>query len=325
MFGTSFDRGLLSVGRCEIVISSIGSYLRRPSKAYLWLRSKGLTNWVSDEAHIRMLYYHEFGTWPDLRHPKRFSEKLQWLKLHDRRAEYTQMVDKYAVKQFVADRIGKEFVVPTYESWLNASDISLDNLPDRFVLKTNHDSGGVLVCNNKSRFDLESAQAFMEKHLKVNYYYGCREWPYKDISPLIFAEQYLDLGDDGDDAASSGMIDYKFYCFNGEPRFLYVSQGLTNHATACMSFLDLNWTFAAFRRSDYEPLEYLPKKPSSYEKMLEIAQCLSSGIPFVRVDLYEFDNQPMFSELTFSPCGGFMQFIPDEWDYKIGELLVLPR
>ena len=145
-----------------------------------------------------------------------------------------------------------------------------------------------------------------------------REWPYKNVKPKIIAEKYLE------NIAGQGLIDYKFYCFNGEPKFLYVSQGLENHATASRSFLTFDWQFAPFGRSDYKPLDVLPEKPKNFDKMVEFASILSKNIPFLRVDLYEVEGKIYFSELTFSPCGGMMPFNPPEWDRRLGEMLKLP-
>ncbi|MEF2560053.1 MAG: ATP-grasp fold amidoligase family protein [Eggerthellaceae bacterium] len=154
-----------------------------------------------------------------------------------------------------------------------------------------------------------------------NYYWHCREWPYREVHPCIFAEEYITPPAG---MSFTGTTDYKFYCFNGEPRFLYVSSGLENHATAQISFIELDWKFAPFKRSDYRGFDVLPEKPSTYEEMLRLAKELSFGIPFVRVDFFEYQEIPRFSEMTFYPCGGFMSFEPPEYDYLVGSLLELP-
>ena len=155
----------------------------------------------------------------------------------------------------------------------------------------------------------------IEKSMKTNYYKGGREWPYKNVKPQIIAEEYME------DISGNGLTDYKFYCFNGVPKYLYVSNGMDNHETARLSFLTMNWEKAPFGRSDYLEFEVLPPKPTKFDEMVKIAKSLSGGHPFLRVDLYEINNKVYFSELTFSPCGGFMPFVPEEWDAKLGEMV----
>ena len=167
---------------------------------------------------------------------------------------------------------------------------------------------------------MEKARTVLTESLHRDYYRVAREWPYKDIPRKIIAEKLM-----FDETQMSGLRDYKFYCFGGEPKFLYVSLGMDNHATARMSFLNLDWTFAPFRRRDYLPFEQLPPKPVNYEKMLELARKLSEGEPFLRVDLYEIEGKIYFSELTFTPCGGMMQFHPSQWDKTLGNWIKLPE
>lgn len=292
---------------------------------YLSLTWRGLTKFVPDGLHLRIMYRALMGEELDLDDPKTFNEKLQWLKLHDRNPLYTTLVDKYRVKQWVAERIGGQYVTPTYAVWERAEDIDISGLPERFVLKTNHDCGGIAICRDRATFDLDAAKEKLAKHLKRNYYWGCREWPYKDVRPLVFAEEYLDPSMGADPAA--GITDYKFYCFGGEPGYLYVSQGLEDHATARISFLNIgDWSFAPFGRNDYAPFDELPPKPACYDEMEGLARELAAGISFVRADLFVYGGRPRFSEMTFSPCGGFMPFDKPEWDEKLGELLAdVPR
>lgn len=284
------------------------------------LNRRGFLKWLPDKAHIRLMYRARIGKKLDLDDPKTYNEKLQWLKLYDRKPEYTKMVDKYAVREYVADKIGEEYLVPLLGKWDDPEDIDLDALPEQFVLKCNHDSGSVIICRSKSDFDFGKAKSKLKRCLQHGTYIYGREWPYKNVKPCIIAEQYLEDADQQD-----GLMDYKFFCFDGKPRFLYVSKGLEDHSTASISFLNLDWSFAPFQRSEYKGFEILPKKPVQYEKMLEIATALSSGTSFLRVDLYEIKGKAYFSELTFTPCCGMMCFVPMEWDEKIGELLVLPN
>ena len=290
-----------------------------PYRVYSSLCWKGLTDWVPDEMHLKIMYRRYLGCYPNFNSPVGFNEKINWLKMHDRQPIYTHLVDKYEVKSWVADKVGAQYVTPAISRWDSVDSITIDSLPDQFVLKTNHDCGGIAICRDKAQFDLASAKKMLKNHLQRNYYYGCREWPYKDVTRCVFAEEYLEQ------CGASDLIDYKFYCFDGNPAFLYVSQGMERHETAHISFINLeDWSFAPFGRSDYAPFDVLPEKPASFEQMLEIAKALSEGMPFVRVDLFEIDGLPRFSEMTFHPCAGFMPFEPVAWDRRLGDLLHLP-
>ena len=226
----------------------------------------------------------------------------------DAKAAYTEMVDKFLAKKYVASIIGQEHIIPTLGVWSHFDDIDFDELPTQFVLKCTHDSGGLVVCKDKNNLNKKAAKKKIENSMKTNYYKGGREWPYKNVKPQIIAEEYME------DISGNGLTDYKFYCFNGDPKYLYVSNGMDNHETARLSFLTMNWEKAPFGRSDYLEFEVLPPKPAKFDEMVKIAKSLSSGHPFLRVDLYEINNKVYFSELTFSPCGGFMPFVPEEWD-----------
>lgn len=279
----------------------------------------GYLNWVPDKIYLKILFLLRMGKRLHLSNPVSFNEKLQWLKLYDRNPQYSRMVDKCEAKDFVASRIGSEHIVPTYGVWNSVEEIEYGKLPDKFVLKCTHDSGGVVICRDKQILNYSEAQNRLQLCLKRNYYCQGREWPYKNVKPRIMAEKYID-GFDG-----KGVIDYKFYCFNGEPQFLYVSQGMDNHQTARISFVTLDWQLAKFQRSDYTMFEVLPKKPTCFDEMIDISRKLSFGIPFVRVDLYEINGTVLFSELTFSPCGGFMRFRNEDDDIRVGKLLTLPQ
>lgn len=290
---------------------------QKPRKVLLYLESKGLFNFLSDRKYLKLMYRLRIGKKLNLSQPKTFNEKLQWLKLHDRKPEYTNLVDKYEVKKIVADRIGEEYIIPTLGVWDKFDDIDFDKLPNQFVLKCTHDSGGLVICRDKSKFDIKSAKKKINRSLRSNYYYHGREWPYKNVEPRIIAEEYMQDGD------NYSLIDYKFYCFNGKIEYLYVSEGLEDHSTAKISFLTSDWNFAPFNRSDYKSFEELPLMPGNYKRMLSLAEQLSKGFRFIRIDLYEINKKVFFSEFTLTPCGGYMPFVPEEWDLKLGEFLEL--
>lgn len=275
------------------------------------------SHFLPDEIYIKIKYYIKFKKTLNLKKPKTFNEKIQWLKLYDRKPEYSTMVDKFEAKKYVADRIGEEFIIPNLGVWEKFDDIDFEELPEQFVLKCTHDSGGLVICRDKSKFDIVASRNKINASLKSNYFYQGREWPYKNIKPRIIAEKYME------EDSSMSLTDYKFYCFDGVPKYLYVSTGLENHATASISFLTLDWKFAPFGRSDFKPFDTIPSKPTKLHEMLEIAARLSAGNKFLRVDLYQIKNRVYFSELTFSPCGGMMPFNPPEWDEKLGKLINL--
>ena len=273
---------------------------------------------LPDKIYLKILYRLQLGRKLDLKNPKTFNEKLQWLKLNDRKPEYSIMVDKYRVREYIKEKLGEEYIIPLIGVWDRAEDIDFSKLPDKFALKCNHNSGlGMCICRDKSKLDIEKVKKELNKGIKQNYYKTCREWPYKNVERKIICEKYMEQ------ESSCELTDYKFFCFNGEPEFLYVSDGLENHDTARISFVTIDWEFADFKRSDYERHDKLPKKPEKYEEMLEIGRLLSKGFPFLRVDLYEIGGKIYFSELTFSPCGGFMPFTSYESDLKLGEMIKL--
>lgn len=300
------------------VLTKLRRYVTNEDYRFIIHDGLGFYRYLPDEDYLKRKFRVKLGYPLDLAAPKTFNEKLQWLKLYDRKPEYTMMVDKYAVKNYVAEKIGEEYIIPTLGVWDHFDDIDFAMLPNQFVLKCTHDSGGLVICRDKNKLNLTEAKTRIEKSLKRDYYLVNREWPYKDVKPHIIAETFMQ-----DETQISGLRDYKFYCFHGEPKFLYISEGLENHSTASISFLNMDWTFAPFQRVDYKTLDQLPEKPKNYEKMVEIARMLSDGIPFLRVDLYEIAGKVYFSELTFTPCAGMTPFTPPQWDEELGKLLRL--
>lgn len=279
-----------------------------------------IADMLPDRIYISLQYKKIMGYFPNLKHPTTFNEKLQWLKLNDRNDLYTKLADKYSVREYVKDTLGEEHLVPLYGVWRKSEDIEWDKLPEKFVLKCTHDGGSVIVCRNKAKFDKTAAMEKLGKALNRSAYSYGREWPYKNIVPHIIAEQYLNNGDD------AGLVDYKFYCFAGEPKYLYVSKGLENHATASITFYDLNGNRAPFQRTDYPQTKKDHYFPENFDIMTEYARTIAKNINnrFVRVDFYNVEGHIYFSEITFTPCSGYMKMEPAEWDRKLGELIVLP-
>ena len=270
-------------------------------------------DWMPDETYISFVFKSKMGYGLNLNHPQTFNEKLQWLKLYDRKPEYTDLVDKIKAKTIVGERIGTNHIVPMYGEWEKVDDIPFNALPDSFVLKCNHDQGSVVIVPDKNTMDVKKTKRFLNKKLKTNIFYGSREYPYKNIQPRIFAEEYL----------QNNIVDYKFYCFDGQPKFLYCGQGLTEDHSLKIDFYDLEWNQMPFYRTDYHRLGSIPK-PSHLDEMIEIAQELSRGIPFVRIDLFEVNDEVFFSEFTLCPASGYMPFVPKRYDAILGSWLQLP-
>lgn len=256
----------------------------------------------------------------DLDNPQTFSEKLQWLKLYNRKPEYTQMVDKYAVKKYVANIIGEEYIIPTLGVWDRFEDIDFDKLPKQFVLKTTHDGGsyGIVICKDKDVFDYKAAKKTINRSLRRCSYKVMREWPYKNVKRQIIAEEYLEC------MGNTDLIDYKFYCFNEQPLYCQVIKDRNSKET--IDFFDQEWNHQVFYGLNPKAIQssYPIDRPINYDKMVEVASKLSHNIPFARVDLYNIGGKIYFGEITFFPASGFGVFTPSEWDYKLGEWIKLP-
>ena len=266
------------------------------------------------ELYIKIFYYLHLKSWPNLKTPHTFSEKLNWLKLHDRNPLYTKLIDKYTVKDYVSKKIGADKVIPLLGVWNSFDEIDFDHLPEKFVLKCTHDSGGFMVCKDRSTFSKVKARSFFNRELRKNYYWNKREWPYKDIQPRIIAEKFMEDGD-GD-----ALTDYKFFCFNGEPKMMYISKDVS--ADPRTDFYDMDWNYLPFKFKDPHA-DVRPSMPDKFEEMKEIARTLSKGIPHVRVDMYLINNHIFFGEMTFFHNSGFFSVTPEEWDDIIGGWLEL--
>ena len=275
---------------------------------------------IPDKQYIKLMYRKNFGKWPNLDNPVTYSEKLQWLKLYDRRPEYTVMVDKYAVKKYVADVIGEEFVIPTLGVWDNPEDIDFDLLPQKFVLKWNHDSGSIVICKDKKSFDCDMAIRKLRRGAKVNGFWYGREWPYKNVRPVILAEQYIEPRNGTND-----LPDYKFFCFNGKVKGLFVATERQNpNEEVKFDFFDADFTPLPIRQG-HDHAKILPSKPLYFDIMKDAASKLSLGIPQIRVDFYETDDKVYFGELTLFHFSGMVPFEPEECDNRFGEMISLPE
>lgn len=267
-----------------------------------------------DVEFLSSLFKQKTGYEMNIENPRTFNEKIQWLKLHDRNPAYTQMVDKYAVKKWIAQKIGEKYVIPTLGVYNTFDEIELKKLPQQFVLKCTHDSGSVIICKDKDKFDKEEVSEILKSKLGINYYWLGREWPYKNVKPRIIAEKYMGL--------SSELTDYKFMCFHGEPKMVFTCTERFEQDGLKVTFFDLDWNKLNFERHYHSSTKEIPR-PQNLELMIELAARLSDGIPFVRVDFYEIEGHVYFGEMTFSPGGGMEEFRPVEWDYIMGEWITI--
>lgn len=287
-------------------------------RGILWgARMLHIDGLIPDKWYLQLLYRREFNKELDLENPKGYNEKLFWIKLYDHRPEYTTMVDKYAVKKYVADKIGKEYIIPTLGVWDRVEDIDWDKLPNQFVLKCTHDSGGLVICRDKSKLDKDAAKKKLRMSMKRNYYKAGREWPYKDVPRRILAEKYME------DKSVGELPDYKFFCFDGEVKALFIG---TERGTGDVKFDYYDADFNHLNLIQEHPMsgKVLPK-PQHFEKMKELAAYLSKGLPQVRVDFYNINGDIYFGELTFFHHGGVIPFHPEEWDYIFGSWIKLPE
>lgn len=277
-----------------------------------------------DKLYLSLLFRLRMGFWIDWKNPKTFSEKLQWLKLYDRNQEYTTIVDKYAVKDYVAKIIGKEHIIPTLGVWDYLEDIEWDKLPQQFVLKTTHGGGGsgVVICKDKSTFNKADAIVKLKKSFKECIYKSLREWPYKNVDKKIIAEEFLS---DASEYNNEGLTDYKFYCFNGKAYKVMLCLDRHKEDTKFYSF-DKEWNLLRHnKRGLAAPIDFTLPKPPCMDEMFKIAEDLSKGIPFARVDLYYVNNKIYFSEITFYPDSGLDENILPEIDKLYGSMIELHK
>ena len=277
-----------------------------------------LSHIIPDVLYLKLRYWKVFHRPLNLKNPQTFNEKLQWLKLYDRKRSYTRMVDKYEAKQYVAERIGEEYIIPTLGVWNSFDEIDFDALPDQFVLKCTHDSGGLVICTDKTKLDLEKARRRITASLNRNYFWANREWPYKNVRPRIIAETYMQ------DTSTAELRDYKFFCFNGTAKLLFIATDRqTEGEETKFDFFDMDFNHIDVRNG-HPNADEPPAKPVCFAQMRQLAEKLSAGIPQLRVDFYEVDGKVYFGELTFFHWTGLVPFEPEQWDYTFGEWIELP-
>lgn len=278
---------------------------------------KKIAKYIPDRTYLKLVYYYAFHKKLNLKNPKTYNEKLQWLKLYNRDPLYTTLVDKYKVREYVEQKIGKDYLVPLLGVWDNFDEIEFNKLPNKFVLKCTHDSGGVQICQDKEKFDYFKSKVFFDARLKENFYSHYREWPYKYIKPRIIAEEYME------DEKLNELRDYKFFCFDGKPEYIFIASDRQNiKEETKFDFFDMEFNHLPFINGHPNSTKKI-YKPILFEEMKKLAMVLSEGIPHVRVDFYEVNGRLFFGELTFYHFSGLTPFIPNEWDYILGEKISL--
>ena len=281
--------------------------------------ARKLVKFLPDDLYLKMIFHSRVGYYPNLNNPRTYNEKLQWLKLNYKRDDYAMMVDKVTAKEYVASIIGEKYIIKTLGVWDSVNDIDWDSLPNQFVIKVTSDSGGIVVCKEKTAFDIDLAITKLQKGWGKNYYLYNKEYPYRDLRPRIIAEEYIE------DESGFELKDYKFFCFDGIPKYLFVaSDRQKSNEETKFDFFDLEWNHLPVINGHPNSSVEL-KKPVNFDEMIQVATRLSQGMPHVRVDLYNNNGNIYFGELTFFHWSGMIAYQPEEWDYKFGEYINLPR
>jgi len=291
------------------------SLLKDPKKIIAALGRNGLLNWIPDKPYIKLMYYCETGKKLNLENPQTFNEKLQWLKLYDRKPEYTIYADKYAVREYIANTIGEEYLIPLIGVYETVDEIPWNDLLNQFVLKCTHGSGYNIICKDKSKLNVKEVKQKLNQWLKKNYYWSGREWPYKNIKPRIICEKYMV------DESGTELKDYKFFCFDGEPKLLYIAtdRGIDTR----FDFYDIDFNHLALKQH-YKNASKRLIKPKNFNNMVDLSRIVSKNIPHVRVDFYCINGKIYLGELTFYHFCGYEKFEPEEYDKILGSWIKLP-
>ena len=327
-------------------LKKLADFVSDKNYRFMVLARKGFYDSLPDKDYVIRESAANIGYTPNIKNPVSFNDKMQWLKLYDRNPLYSKIVDKYSVRGFVEEKIGSDSLVPLVGGpWKSVEEIDIAALPNQFVLKCTHDSGGVFVCKDKATFDWNSAKGKLAAHLSKNYFYQHREWPYKKVLPLIIAEAYLheelvSSCDCNEDSSVSvdylqsryGLVDYKITCFNGKARLFMIYVGVLGSEMKAEDYFGNVYDehFSILNLLDCLPITAprYPKeieKPFFFEEMIEKAEKLAAGIPLVRVDFYHYGGVIKFGEMTLYPDAGMTSYKPDHWDKTLGSWLQLPE
>jgi len=303
----------------KYIIDKIMKYCRKPYLiiGYLAGRFPSLFKFVPDKICIKMQFEAAIGQKLDLKNPKTFNEKIQWLKLHGDLQKYANLADKYEVRKFVSNSIGEEYLIPLLGVWNKFEDIDFSKLPEQFVLKCNHDSNSVVICKDKTTFNIKKSREKLNKCLKRKFYYAFREYQYKNIKPKLIGEKYMV------DESENELKDYKIYCFNGNPKIIQVIYDRCTDSKA--NLYDIEWNYIPVVKTYPTNPNRMINKPSKLDEILHLAKMLSKNCLFVRVDFYSVNDKIYFGELTFTPAAGLGKFEPKEFDFEMGSWIELPK
>lgn len=298
-------------------IKKILSCLKNPKKIILYFAKRGIIP-MDDKVFVKMQFKENMGYNLDLENPVTYDEKLNWIKLYNKNSLYTTLVDKYEVKKYIGDLLGSEYIIPTLGIYEEFDDIDFSKLPNQFVIKCTHDSGGLVIVKDKNCLDIAKARKKISKSLKTNYFYRAREWPYKNVKPRILVEQYME------DSSTGELRDYKFYCFNGIVKALLLATNRQSSSEPlCFDYFDENFNHLELTNHYHPNAGTIPEKPINFEKMVDLAKLLSKGFPHVRVDFYEVNGSIYFGEMTFYDQAGYLKIHPDDWQLEWGNLIDL--
>lgn len=301
------------------IVKKAVNLIKDPSYRFLIRAGFGAFDKMPDREYIEKRFKATQRYPLDLEHPRTFNEKLQWLKLYNRKPEYTMMVDKYKVREYIAETIGEEYLIPLLGLWDDPEEIDFDSLPDQFVLKCNHNSGlGMYICKDKSKLDIKKVKADLRKGLKQDYYLTGREWPYRDVPRKIICEKYME------DRRLAELRDYKFFCFGGVAKCYKIDfDRFIEHRA---NYYDMDHNVLKLGETICPPdFNKEIKPPKSIERMKKLAEKLSANTPFLRVDFYDVNGNVYFGELTFFPASGFGTFTDSKWDDVLGSWIPLPQ
>ena len=301
------------------IMSKIRTFIENPQYFITSPASKGWLNWVPDSLYLKVLYRVIMGRKLNLKNPKEYNEKLQWLKLNDRKPEYATMVDKYEVRGYIEDLLGDKYLIPCLGIYDSVDDIDIDALPDKFVLKCTHDSGSVEICKDKSSFDIEGARHRLSQAMKRNYYATYREWPYKYVKPRIIAEGYLE-GDGGD------LKDYKVMCFNGEAKIIEVHENrFVEGKVHTQTFYDREWNIVPLTQIETVTVDRPGERPRQLDEILRLSELIAKNMYHARIDWYIEGDKIYFGEITFFDGSGFESFSTPEMERMLGDMINLPE
>ena len=271
---------------------------------------------ASDELYLSWMFYHRLGYWPNLRRPKSFNEKLQWMKLHDNNPLFSLYADKYRVREHIVETIGEGYLIPILGVFEKAEDIDFDSLPNQFVLKCNHGAGCNIICKDKNRFDRRAAIIKLNEWMAKDYSHLKREYHYASIERKIICEQFMTDNETGD------LRDYKFFCIGGEVQMIQVDMNRFSHHTR--NIYDKDWNLLDVEISFPRDVTCTVAPPRELPEMIAIANKLSKDFKQVRVDLYVINHKVYFGELTFFSGAGFSRYYPRKFEIELGKKLRLP-